>query len=103
MTLPTRRLGIAVVRGRSMQPTLADGDRLLVVHGLPPRVGRVVVVRLPGGVLAVKRAAAREPGGWWVDRDNEAEGVDSWQVGAIPDHDVLAVAVARLWPRPRRV
>ena len=25
--------GLAVVRGRSMQPTLRDGDRLLVRHG----------------------------------------------------------------------
>lgn len=103
MSLPTRRLGIAVVRGRSMQPTLSDGDRLLVVHGRPPRPGQVVVARLPSGVLAVKRATTREADGWWLDRDNEAEGVDSWQVGAVPDRDVLAVAVARLWPRPRLV
>ena len=32
--------GLAVVRGRSMQPTLHDGDRLLVRHGAAPRAGR---------------------------------------------------------------
>ena len=84
-----------------MQPTLYDGDRLLVRHGAAPRVGDVVVVRLPDGVLAVKRATARESAGWWVERDNPVEGVDSWTVGAIPDADVLAVVHARLWP-PRR-
>src|SRR3954447_25828382 len=97
--------GVAVVRGRSMQPTLYDGDRLLVRHGAVPRVGDLVVVRLPDGVVAVKRATAREPAdrapGWWVERDNPQAGVDSWLVGAIPDSRVLAVVVTRLWPLRR--
>jgi phage repressor protein C with HTH and peptisase S24 domain len=98
---PLSRWGLAVVRGRSMQPTLYDGDRLLVQHGATPRLGQLVVVRLPDGVVAVKRATARERGGWWVERDNPAEGVDSWLVGAVPDADVLAVVRARVWPRRR--
>ena len=93
--------GLAVVRGRSMQPTLYDGDRLLVRHGASARAGALVVVRLPDGVVAVKRATMRRDGGWWVERDNPAEGVDSWQVGAIPETDVLAVVRLRVWP-PRR-
>jgi phage repressor protein C with HTH and peptisase S24 domain len=93
--------GLAVVRGRSMRPTLRDGDRLLVRHGAAPRAGDLVVVRLPDGVVAVKRATMRRDGGWWVERDNPDEGVDSWQVGAIPEADVLAVVRLRLWP-PRR-
>ena len=97
-----RRWGVAVVRGRSMQPTLYDGDRLLVRHGGVPRAGALVVVRLSGGVVAVKRATVhRDDGpdrGWWVERDNPAEGVDSWQVGAIPDEDVVAVVKCRFWP-----
>ena len=51
-----RRWGLAIVHGRSMEPTLAEGDRLLVHHGATPKPGGLVVVRLPGGVLAVKRA-----------------------------------------------
>jgi phage repressor protein C with HTH and peptisase S24 domain len=92
--------GVAVVRGRSMEPTLYDGHRLLVHHGAVPRVGDLVVVRLPDGVVAVKRATRREPhdDAWWVERDNSREGVDSWVVGAIPDHDVVAVVRARLRP-----
>jgi signal peptidase I len=97
-----RRVGIAVVRGRSMEPSLREGDRLLVVHGAPPRAGRPAVVRLPDGVVAVKRVTRRDPDGWWVERDNPAEGVDSWLVGVIPDHDVVARVVVRLWP-PRRM
>jgi len=81
-----------------MQPTLYDGDRLLVLHGTPPRVGGLAVVRLPDGVVAVKRAVRREAGGWWVERDNPREGVDSWLVGAVPDRDVLARVLCRVWP-----
>jgi phage repressor protein C with HTH and peptisase S24 domain len=99
--------GLGVVRGRSMQPTLYDGDRLLLRHGAMPRPGDLVVVRLPDGMVAVKRATTHERAGWWVERDNPAEGVDSWSVGAIPDADVLAVVRGRLWPllrgRLRRV
>jgi phage repressor protein C with HTH and peptisase S24 domain len=102
MGSPGRRVGVAVVRGRSMLPTLREGDRLLVVHGLGARPGRLAVVRLPDGVVAVKRTSHRQADGrWWVDRDNPREGVDSWVVGAIPEEDVLARVVGRIWPSPR--
>ncbi len=97
-TSPMRHWGLAVVRGRSMLPTLREGDRLLVQHGGVPRRGGLVVVRLPDGTVAVKRATLREPTGWWVDSDNPAEGVDSSKVGTIPDASVLAVVRLRLWP-----
>jgi peptidase S24-like protein len=92
------RLGLGVVRGRSMEPTMYDGDRLLLLHGAAPRVGRPAVVRLPDGTVAVKRVVRREPGGWWVQRDNPAVGVDSWTVGAVADDAVLARVLVRLWP-----
>lgn len=101
MNRRVRRLGLAVVRGRSMHPTLYAGDRLLVLHGAPPRLGGLAVVRLPDGTVAVKRATRREPQGWWVESDNQPEGVDSWRVGTIPHDDVVARVVARVWP-PRR-
>ena len=102
MTRKDVRVGLAVVRGRSMLPTLRDGDRLLVLHGARPRLGSPAVVRLPGGVLGVKRVTRREPDGWWVERDNPEEGVDSWSVGAVPDSAVVARVLLRVWPRPRR-
>ena len=97
------RLGVGVVRGRSIEPTLYDGDRLLLAHGAVPRVGRPAVVRLPDGVVAVKRVVRREPDGWWVERDNPSVGVDSWSVGALPDDAVLARVLCRVWPPRRRV
>jgi len=97
-----RGLDVVRVSGRSMLPTLRDGDLLVVRAGARPRTGVVAVVRLPGGrPLSVKRLARRTPAGWWVERDNPAEGVDSWVVGEVPDDDVLAVGLLRLWPRPR--
>lgn len=103
-TLSERGLDAVRVAGRSMEPTLRAGDLLLVRAGGRRRPGSVAVVRLPGGrPLAVKRLGSHGADGWWVERDNPAEGVDSWTVGAVPDGDVLAVVLARLWPRPRPV
>lgn len=96
------RYGFAVVRGRSMEPTLREGDRLLVRYGGVPRLGQLAVVRLPGrGGVSVKRVTRRDHDGWWVERDNPGEGVDSWLVGAIPEEDVVAIVLGRVWPRPR--
>jgi hypothetical protein len=94
--------GRVVVAGRSMEPALHEGDWLAVRWGRAARPGRLVVVRLPGGPLSVKRAFRRVAEGWWVERDNPLEGVDSWQVGAIPDEDVLGVVLFRYWPPRRR-
>lgn len=90
------RYGLAIVRGRSMLPTLRDGDRVLVRYTKDARPGSLVLVRLPGRPLSVKRLLRREPEGWWVERDNPREGVDSWTVGAVPDDDLVGVVVARL-------
>jgi len=104
-----RKLGIAMVLGRSMEPTLHEGDRLLVLYGARPRPGKLAVVVLPhddsgaARPLAVKRLAHPDPGGsdgWWVERDNPREGLDSWAVGAIPADGILARVLWRL-PAPR--
>lgn len=112
------QLGIAVVRGRSMLPTLTDGDRLVVGYGVRPRPGRLVLCALPPHAdgaprpLSVKRLAGAaedhgRPGpGWWVESDNPTEGVDSWVLGALPPAAIRAVVLARLprwiaWGRRR--
>jgi hypothetical protein len=85
-----------------MQPTLHDGDVLLVRKGRRPRRGDIAIVVLPEREgAAVKRVTGNDDEGWWVERDNPVEGVDSWSVGAIRDESVLAVAVARIWPLRR--
>jgi phage repressor protein C with HTH and peptisase S24 domain len=92
------RIGLAVVKGRSMEPTLVEGDRLLVRYGAEPRIGGLAVIRLPDRPVGVKRVTAQVEGGWWVERDNPLEGVDSWLVGAIPAEDVVARVLIRVWP-----
>ncbi|WP_269211401.1 S26 family signal peptidase [Nocardioides sp. cx-169] len=92
--------GWALVRNASMEPTLREGDRLLVSYRRRPAVGDVVVARFPDGRLVVKRAAERRPAGWWLLSDNAAVGVDSRQRGAVPDEDVRGVVLGRVWPRP---
>ena len=108
-----RKLGIAHVHGRSMEPALHEGDRLLVLYGARPRCGKLVIVRLPDDAsgrprpLAVKRLTGPDPeggDGWWVERDNPREGLDSWAVGAIPANGIRARVIVRLpalrlpWP-----
>lgn len=92
-----------------MEPTLRDGDRILVLWGGGARVGRLAVVRLPDSAdgprpVAVKRVtgpAPGEPGSWWVERDSPTHGVDSWSVGAIPTADVLGAVLVCLRVRRR--
>jgi hypothetical protein len=112
-----RKFGIARVYGRSMEPTLHEGDRLLVLYGARPRCGRLAVVRLPNDAagiprpLAVKRLTRRDPeggDGWWVERDNPREGLDSWTVGAIPAAGIRARVLLRVpdrfhFPVPARL
>jgi hypothetical protein len=92
-----------------MLPTLRDGDVLLVRGGRDAgrraRPGRLAVVRLPAGrPVSVKRLALRHGDGWWVERDNRFEGIDSWQLGRpVPDADLLGVVICRAWPAPFRL
>ena len=94
------RFGFATVVGHSMAPTLGPGQTLLVAYGRRPVVGRLAVARFADGTVAVKRVAERRTRGWWLLSDNPSEGVDSRHRGAVTDADVLAVVVARIWPRP---
>lgn len=111
-----RRRYVAVdVTGRSMEPTLHDGDRVLVRRAPLAEVstGRLVVLRLPGGPRwAIKRVAAVPgepipwphsgpartvpPGHLVVVGDNTEASYDSRQFGPVPAGTLLGVAVGRL-------
>lgn len=91
-----------------MLPTLRPGDLLLVDHRGRVRAGRLVVARFPDGTVAVKRATERRTTtsgapGWWLLSDDPGRGVDSRHRGPVPEEDVVAVVLGRLWPRPARV
>ena len=91
-----------------MEPTLRDGDRLLVSYAARPVVGDLVVARFVDGTVAVKRSAERRETrsggpGWWLLSDNPVEGVDSRHRGPVADSAVLAVVRLRVWPNPRRL
>ena len=96
-----------LVQGPSMAPTLRHGDQLLVAvrrsaRGGSARPGWVVVVRLPGERLAVKRLVRIVDGGaLWVEGDNPFGSTDSRALGPLAADALIGVAVARIWPRPR--
>jgi signal peptidase I len=89
-----------------MQPTLVEGDRLLVRYGVAVRTGDVVVAEFPDGVVAVKRV---------LREDTHHSGEEAWLLGSdnasvpgarrapVRKSAVLAVVRARVWPRPGRV
>jgi len=95
-----RLLGVVLVEGESMLPTLRAGDCLLVLRTGRVRRGAVVVARLHDrpGLLVVKRAVERLAGeGWLLASDN---GSAPGAVGG-PGR-VEAVVVLRWWPLPPR-
>jgi signal peptidase I len=122
LTLARRRCTVVTVRGHSMNPTLADGQRVLAVRRPRYRTGDIVVFRVSGAAGTrgdphhrVKRviatggaarpavfdgsalAAAVPAGHLAVAGDNAAQSQDSRQLGYIPLGDVLG----RVRLRPR--
>lgn len=85
-----------------MRPTLCAGDLCLVIRGVPVRPGDVVMARLPGRPLGVKRAVRRTADGWWLEGDDPAASTDSRTFGAVPDEAVLGRVLIRYWPLARR-
>jgi nickel-type superoxide dismutase maturation protease len=93
---------LARVRGPSMSPTVASGDRLLVRRVRDAgsvRAGDVVLARFPTRpeLLVVKRVRRAVDGGHWVQGDNPFVTDDSRAFGPAV---VVGRVVARLWPRP---
>lgn len=103
-----------VVRGRSMLPELAPGERAIFDRWAylagAPRVGDVVLARHPARPrrLLIKRVAAIIPtrGGsadeYVLLGDNAAESTDSRTLGAFPRSHILGRAWLVYWP-PERV
>jgi nickel-type superoxide dismutase maturation protease len=92
------------VAGRSMEPTLQDGDWVLVdktAYGdHRPRIGDLVAARDPRhpARIVFKRVARRNPKGVWLLGDNPAESTDSRTFGWVADDLVMGRAWLRYWP-----
>lgn len=98
-----------VVEGDSMEPTLREGDRLLVAR-LPRRLAPAVLrpgllvsaedPRQPDRLL-IKRVASVAPSGVELAGDNSAKSTDSRAFGPVVAGSVRAVALYRYAPAPR--
>jgi len=108
MRWPVLRVAVAEW---SMAPKLLPDDWLLVWRGMgrrgrPVRVspGSVVIAlnpKLPG-MLVVKRAAWREPDGWWLTSDNPGAGaVDSFRFGPVAPELIQGRVLCRYRRAPR--
>ena len=111
----------AVVRGRSMIPTLVPGERVLfdrlayelrrprrsevVLAAHPARPGVRLIKRLaalPGDMIEIDRASRQlGPDQYWLLGDACAESTDSRQLGPVRRRDILARAWIAYWPPER--
>jgi nickel-type superoxide dismutase maturation protease len=99
-----------VVAGDSMEPTLRQGDRVLVdrwtYRHRAARNGEIVLVRGPADVPMVKRVATPRTtedadNGIWVLGDNTEHSVDSRRFGALPARRLRGRVIYRYWPPSR--
>lgn len=97
MSAVGRRLGVVLVQGPSMAPTLRHGDAVLVCRGASIRGGDVVIGAFDSrpDLLVVKRAVRPVGNGWWLESDNGAVTDDSRRHGPATVHGRV---LWRYWP-----
>ena len=90
--LARRRTRVRVT-GRSMLPTLSDGEFVLVDPAVSPRIGQLVVAIHPQqtDLLVVKRLVGRDDGDLVVASDNPEAGSDSRTWGPVPLDRLIGV------------
>lgn len=86
------------VVGKSMEPTLKDGQLILVFKTRNFKIGDVVVAFMNRREV-VKRIININEGQVFLEGDNRKESTDSRDLGGIIDTHVIGKVV---WPRDRR-
>ena len=99
-----RLLPVRII-GRSMEPTLMEGDWTIFLHypkGLTPKalkkaIGKVVLVRrsVKPEVLTVKRLIKILDTGYWVEGDNAEASTDSRQYLTIALEEIVGRSLLR--------
>ena len=86
-----------------MEPTLRDGDWLLIDTAATPSVGQLIVARDPREPerLLIKRVAASHADGLMLAGDHAAHAPESEWIGPVPFEAVVGRPWLRYWP-PRR-
>lgn len=70
--LKEQNLFVIYAEGTSMEPTIFDGEVLLIDHAdTEPRNGKAYAIRRPGGELSVKRMVQSFAGDWIIRSDNQ--------------------------------
>ncbi len=83
-------LHVIYAKGMSMEPTILDGDVVLMDESqTEPRNGKIYVIRRPDGELLIKRLVHSVTGRWIIRSDND----DKRQ---FPDEELDAEAMASL-------
>ncbi len=95
-----RRYQRLEVVGDSMEPTLSDGDKILVRKGIAPIPGSLIVFADPRERtrLLVKRAQSVGAGEVVAIGDNADASTDSRHFGLIPLSELIGVAFYRYFP-----
>jgi nickel-type superoxide dismutase maturation protease len=108
LRLIARCVGRFAVAGASMEPSLTEGDRLLVLRLPTPllrlRPGALVIARSPAapGLEVVKRIAAIDRGPrrttYVLLGDNPPLSTDSRHFGPVPETAITGRVIYRYWP-----
>lgn len=71
MALRPENLHVINSGGQSMEPTISEGDVVLMDESqIEPRDGKIYVIRVHGGELIIKRLIRAITGGWIIRSDN---------------------------------
>lgn len=100
----TSRISLAKISGDSMEPSLKEGDRVLLwrtKHIIPGRLVSFLDPRDRSSKI-IKRAKSVSPLGVVAVGDNINSSTDSRHFGIVPYSDVSAAAIYRYFP-PNRV